>query len=126
MRKRIVIAMALGLMGTATAALAGAWYQARSCIAFMGGCSTDDCERSDNSPAQIVENNGGISSEGNSITDGPNGEVDVTVQNDGANTFILFRTKKACQAFIAPDVKEHQEEEQKEEKENHEMEKQYN
>jgi hypothetical protein len=129
MKKRIVLFMALGLMSAATIAKAGTWYEAATCVAFMGlGCHILECSRSDSSPAQMVEANGGITSAGNSIKDGPaDGEVEATVnagtENEVSTTF--SRTKKGCQAFIAPAVKAQQEEEKEQEKENRELEKKY-
>jgi hypothetical protein len=117
MKKRIVMAMVLAVMGTATVAHAHPWYQAKTCAPWLGGCGLDDCELSESTPAWVFQLSGGAHTAGNSIHEGDNGEVDVTGQTPfGTETIIFFRTKKACQAFIAPEVKEQKKEEQEQEK----------
>jgi hypothetical protein len=110
MKKPILMATFLGLMGAATAVQAGAWYSAKTYHAAMGGCEINNCALSNSSPAQYVKNNGAT------IEDGPDGEVDVSLEN-GAATMILFRTKKDCQAYVAGERQKEKEQEQEQDRE---------
>lgn len=135
MNKRIVMfmALALGLMGAASATQAGQWYEAKSCWSgctdttqcYNGMCEDANCKPQE-SPAQIVEDNDGLVGTGNRITDGPNGEVKVYVPYMMGRTYFLFRTEKACEAFISAEVQRFRTEEEKRSKVNRELEKKYN
>ena len=72
-------------------------------------------------PAQVIEQAGGIHVAGNSITEKDNGEVDVTylthIEDTPQDTLIMFRDRKACLAFIAAKKKKDQEEKEQETRE---------
>jgi hypothetical protein len=127
----VLVGMGVTLM-LATTAYAGAWYKAESCVdmSSIGGpsssCSIEDCSRSDQSPKDIYDVNGGKDpiNDSNRITDRSDGGVDVTVQ--GRNVFTFFRTAKACKEYTAPLLKIEKQREREEEKENEEMNQKYN
>ncbi|MBF6571241.1 MAG: hypothetical protein IVW54_20445 [Candidatus Binataceae bacterium] len=103
-------------------ARAARWYEARFCNDMLG-CSISNCTVADSSPAEIIDNNGGLGGP-NYIEEGANGMVTVHAQN--AQTYkIMFHDKKACEAYIAPEWNAAQQRERERENEQRELDKKY-
>jgi hypothetical protein len=112
-RGLMLIAVIAATLGAATAQ-AGTWYEAEFCD-HMTGCIIKSCERSDKSPVELSKSGGDRGPASDRIAELTDGEV-IVVINHGDDKFTLFRTKKACQEFTAPLLKDSQENEKEEQK----------